>query len=453
MNVFGALKELRILNVNNTVLSNSSPLILESLHIDASLETHSRDYLFILAAIENDFEKLRLYIGSGQDLETRAGPEFSGKFIELWQEKLEGSTPFVACMHEDELLRPTALHLAILFYSIECVEILTFAGADCYATCFFGEMKLENGILVYDKEKAQFNAQVKRIENPKYQIRVELDSQDLAERSFENNFCRLVRGYKAEKIMNWKEIAKFNYYKLRSILSGTIDVDIEFHNSGPEPSRSKAITTDVNKNKPKDYGNVNENEATKNIDDNESENENESIEDDFDDNNSQDSIAMKMKSMSKNSGGLQTFPIYKGQSHWRELAMVKKVSGKPLKIKPSRIKTDSEISIAERLQPGKSLSIILNQSEIKTTKFAEVLGKKSFWLESTIPAIREHQQKELDKFNSLKIKPSLYRTKPPPSADVIETPLVVRKERFFGYLEKEVEKRTAIKNEILDHDL
>ena len=82
-----------------------------------------------------------------------------------------------------------------------------------------------------------------------------------------------------------------------------------------------------------------------------------------------------------------------------------------------------------------------------------MLGKKSFWLESTIPAIREHQQKELDKFNSLKIKPSLYRTKPPPSVDVIETPLVIRKERFFGYLEKEVEKRTAIKNEILDHDL
>ena len=243
IDVIKDFKELRLINVGNTTLTNHRQAILDVMRQDSVLEADSRDALFMKAAIENDIDMLRWYIGSGIDINARAGDEISKYLLDLWLDKLEGSTAFVMVGHEDEILRPTALHLAILFNSIEAVELLCYAGADVDLYCFFSDVKLVGGnVFIWDEEKATFNAEVKKIENPRYVMTTEVNCLDLVELTFELNIVRLASGLKRNKIMNWKEIARYSHIKLNSIVGGSIDEASDAFLTGPPPPLSRNET-------------------------------------------------------------------------------------------------------------------------------------------------------------------------------------------------------------------
>ena len=241
IDVIKDFKELRMLNVGNTILTDHRQDILEVMRLDSVLEIDSRDALFMKAAVENNVDMLRWYLGNGMDINMRASPEISQYLLELWLNKLEGSTAFVMANHGDEILRPTALHLAILFNSIEVAEVLCYAGADVDLYCFFSDVKLvEGNVFVWDEEKAIFNAEVKKIENPRHVMTVEVNCLDLVELTFEQNIVRLASGLKRDKIMNWKEIARFSHIKLISIVGGSIDEDSDAFMVGPGPPLSRS---------------------------------------------------------------------------------------------------------------------------------------------------------------------------------------------------------------------
>ncbi len=243
LDVIKDFKLLRLLNVGNTILTNHRQAILDVMRQDSVLEADSRDTLFLKAAINNDVDMLRWYVGSGIDINIRASTEISQYLFDLWLNKLEGSTGFVMVGHEDEILRPTALHLAILFNSIEAVELLCYAGADVDLYCFFSDVKLVDGnVFIWDEEKTTFNAEVKKIENPRYVMTTEVNCLDLIESTFEQNIVRLASGLKKDKIMNWKEIARYSHMKLVSIVGGSIDEKTDEFLTGSPPPYSRSET-------------------------------------------------------------------------------------------------------------------------------------------------------------------------------------------------------------------
>ena len=135
--------------------------------------------------------------------------------------------------------------------------------------------------------------------------------------------------------------------------------------------------------------------------------------------------------------------------------MVRKVYGKPLKIVPTKEKV-IELSLAERIRPPRETRVRTQdeiEEERRMKKLQDVLGSKTYWLESAHQATLERQQKEQKAFDSLKKKPSLHRTVSPLDRELFEIPLIDRREVFFTLLEKEREKRTLIRDEILEHDV
>ena len=434
------LPNLRMLNVSNTALSDHREKLIESMHIEALLESESRDNMFFRAAAENNIEFLRLYIGSGQDLEVRAGPDLSSYLVPLWLDKCDGSTPFVDCRCSDEVLRPTALHLAMIFNAIEAVEVLVYAGANTDSLVWFAEVKLVEGMLAYDEEKAIFNSEVKRIENPRHKLRLEIDARSLADRIFEGNFVRLVMGLKKEKILNWKEISKYSYHKLLAIIDGTIDEAPGLHSTGPSPSRSKNKTEE----------NSHHAAAEKNVgdDENDDDDNDDGVDDNDDDDDDGDPLAelrAKMNSVKGKNMRIRTFPRFQGQCSWRDLGMVRKLSGKPINFIPS-----SGLQSNDKMQPVKLDLVGDGEKESENSICASCLGKKSYWLESARAAAQERQQRDLENFNALKLKPSLYRTAPPVDNELLTTSVLERKQKFFGYLEKQVERGNIIRDEILE---
>ena len=240
LDVLQGFRELRLLNVGNTILTNHRQALLEVMRQDSVLESDSRDALFMKAAVENNVDELRWYVGSGIDINTRAGTDIYEYLLDMWLDRLEGSTGFFMVNHEDEILRPTALHLAILFNSIEAAEVLCYAGADVDLYCFFSDVKLVDGNkFIWDEEKAIFNAEVKKIENPRHVMTVEVNCLDLIELTFEQNTVRLASGLKRDKIINWKEIARYSHIKLVSIIGGSIDEKSDEYLRGSGPPLSK----------------------------------------------------------------------------------------------------------------------------------------------------------------------------------------------------------------------
>jgi hypothetical protein len=167
------------------------------------------------------------------------------------------------------------------------------------------------------------------------------------------------------------------------------------------------------------------------------------------------SLADSMKKVGKRvGGGIQDWPVLRGQLAWRDLPMVRKHAGKAFRVIPSRDVQPPQISLAERLRPGYDSGELLPQGANGDDEKngVKVLGQKSFWLESTREATRVRQERELEAFKRLRYRPSLYRTTAPPPVELLEVPLVERRERFFGFLQAEVDKENIIRDELSDGD-
>jgi len=338
MAALSGLPELRLLNIENTPLSDEDRVrdrLLDVLRSDVCFEEYSRDTLFLLAVIENDSNSVWNFIGSGQNINVRATTDLSTVLTTKWKDVFEESTVFVDCDYEEEELRPTAIHLAIIFQNLDVLEVLLYCGADVNLLCWMSFVSIVDGALFYSEEKEKMHEVRKYAENPNFRLKVTFDAFELAQEALEQNLCRFARGFKRDKIVNWKEIGRWNFAKITSILTGTIDVDIEFHNTGPEPSRTKAVAAPRDRTSSlESVGSRISRDRTSSLVDDEG--------DDDADENSLISMTESLQSIS-NPKGVQDWSLLRGQLAWRNLPMARKHAGMPLRVKPTKEQPQSEV--------------------------------------------------------------------------------------------------------------
>ena len=74
------------------------------------------------AVIANDAKTVKDLLCGGQDVSQRAGPWASRILMECWRgPRCKGEVNFFDCNHNDEMLRPMAIHFALL---LNCKETL-----------------------------------------------------------------------------------------------------------------------------------------------------------------------------------------------------------------------------------------------------------------------------------------------------------------------------------------
>ena len=143
---------------------------------------------------------------------------------------------------------------------------------------------------------------------------------------------------------------------------------------------------------------------------------------------------------------------------------VRKLTGKPLWVQASRERRDEDETKTEHLKFAEHFEIISETANncaaaddvredgdsigsiSNLKRKVPVLGQRSYWLESAIPAVQERQRLEEQKFNALRIKPSLHRTTPAPIKENSEE-LRVRRDRFMHELERQRERQNIIRDE------
>lgn len=125
---------LRVVNIGNSSFAKYAKYLRSKLSNDQTFVlVKPRSYYWFLNIINNDHEEVRGMILNGMNLNCRAGPAESDLFHLAWHKTCQGKTVFFDCLNEDPALRPTGLHLALLFNSVECVRLLV--GAEALQDC------------------------------------------------------------------------------------------------------------------------------------------------------------------------------------------------------------------------------------------------------------------------------------------------------------------------------
>lgn len=200
LNCLSQLKSLRLLNIQATALDTyvreDGMVLADVLHDDVCLEAKSRRELFVEAIIANDEIMLRRLVGGGQDLNVRVGPWAQAIMTAAWTNRCRTAklqTPYVLCTHPDPELRPTPLHIAIMFNSQDCLAFLLFLNADAKCCCWFSDVQERSSELIMAESKASVQST---------QV---FTSIELVDAMFDRNVHRLTDGMIAKKLTDWKK--------------------------------------------------------------------------------------------------------------------------------------------------------------------------------------------------------------------------------------------------------
>ena len=246
------LPNLRLLNTYNTGLAHDKHTMLGVVGPLCRVEEYPRTLEFFRAVIENDIKACRRHVDCGIDIDARMGPWGVQLMHESWSAQCEKSGPFFDCCHPDEHLRPSAIHLAVFFASVECLACIVFSGAITNSKAWFAEMseKLdENGVVAclemdVDKTKEYLivrnmklgldpNASVESLDGLNY------TPLEILEGCMERNLHRVTCGFLRNKIYNWKDICNYNSRHMDECLRGTIDANMKRVGIKPLPARSR----------------------------------------------------------------------------------------------------------------------------------------------------------------------------------------------------------------------
>lgn len=159
LGLFSRLPSLQLLNSADSSLVSFGSLISSSCDFNVCIESNPRKIRFLQAIIDNDYTTAHWLIGSGQDINIRIGPWADALLLRSWKSRCKYSrisTPLVQPSFTNEQLRPTPLHISLLFNSLEIIRDLVESGADLKARCWYGEVKEDSfeNKLVEDKSKA-----------------------------------------------------------------------------------------------------------------------------------------------------------------------------------------------------------------------------------------------------------------------------------------------------------
>lgn len=136
---------LRVINIGN------SPAVKYVKYLQSKISNGTtyvlskpRSYYWFLSIINNDHEEVRAMILNGMDINCRAGQPEMDLFFTAWRERCKGKTPFFDCISEDETLRPSAVHVAVMFNSVECLKHLVKAEARQVCAVWLGRVDAES---------------------------------------------------------------------------------------------------------------------------------------------------------------------------------------------------------------------------------------------------------------------------------------------------------------------
>ena len=130
---------LSLLNISDTSLDTVAHrhYISSKCRTELFIERDSRRLQFVQAVIDNDVPAVRRLMSSGAELDLKLGPWCSSLLYMNWKARCTSTVgakalqaPYFLCDHSKEELRPTVVHLAILYDSQEVLSNLIFTGAD-----------------------------------------------------------------------------------------------------------------------------------------------------------------------------------------------------------------------------------------------------------------------------------------------------------------------------------
>eukprot|EP01039_Chlorochromonas_danica_P009162 gene9162-10114_t len=240
------LPELKLLNVQESDFSSHITWFIgEETTRDVYLETVPRRRLFFEAVIRNDIKEMYRLLTSGQDINMRASHDDQSFLTKIFVErctfpKYKLQTPFLLC-HDSisETWRPTALHFAIFFNSVACLQTLVDMGADTEALVYISDVKLSQD-QTYLEENALTEGDQVTDEGNSLLRRREVNATQLLEVVYGCRVHRLTEKMIQHNVVNWKQKCLKIHKRLKLTLEfgSFIKKDLKKTLAGDEEAKS-----------------------------------------------------------------------------------------------------------------------------------------------------------------------------------------------------------------------
>lgn len=157
------------------------------------------------AVAANNYRDVHRLLSTGHDIDCRTTLADEATMAKIWRARgtsMKLRAPFFMISNVDEECRPTALHLAIYFNSLECVQLLLDNGADLQLSAWFGDVKEVDG---------RFNENVSLSQK---QPRRVFTARQLVDGVFQRNVHRLTADMVSRKVAGWKAVVTLWYKRL-----------------------------------------------------------------------------------------------------------------------------------------------------------------------------------------------------------------------------------------------
>lgn len=388
-------------------------------------EPSARRQQLLAAVIQDDAKEMHRLLTSGQDIAMRASLSDQPFLTKTWSDrctlpKYKLQTPFLLC-HEGIPVdrRPCALHLAIFFNAVSCLQTLVDMNADKEALTFIADVKLSA-----DQNSLEENGS----EEGTVLRRREVNALQLLEATFERKVHRLTENMISKKTPNWKgqctkirnRLSAVLEYgsQLKKNLRNQLDADMR-RSSSTSPKKGRKQQVETLEDVDADDGSIHSQaHSAASWDDASSVGDMADMEPTGTFVNSPSAIGSPISSPAKPSGPKRPTILPKKEMpfSWRDHGMVQALVG------PARIIRINEKVVVTVEAPStkgswmaaekpknrrlsnvpsartlnKSLSIPVQPIAEQTVQYTltefSVLGKKSFWMESRAQAIKAREE-------------------------------------------------------------
>eukprot|EP01031_Cornospumella_fuschlensis_P026618 gene26618-32167_t len=211
------LPELKLLNVADSDFTLFKDLMPPKINHRVYIEATTRRIQFWDAIVRNDAKEMYRLLTFGQDMNMRAtmqdAPFLTSAFVDrCTYPKYKLQTPFFLLLPSTPALHmPTAIHIAIWFNSLECLQILIDVDAAKDMQALLGEVKLGEGGTLEE-------APVPADPTATYLKRMLCNAEALVNLAYDRKVHRLTEKMLDKNVKNWKHECQKIHKRLLSTL-------------------------------------------------------------------------------------------------------------------------------------------------------------------------------------------------------------------------------------------